>query len=244
MSMKSCAAILLSLLLCACAAKPEAASAPPPAAAAKKAVAADALVRRADDLVSSKKHAQALPLLDEAIAQYERAYRQPGVLVYSARSGPETLAYALNGHKKNTPARVYGAEWGRAYFLRGFALVDLDRIPEAKAAYDAAIALSPRNSQYLSERGHILALERDWPGSLQAFDEALRAVELTPPALHTGEQARALRGMAFAQVELGNLDAAKALHERVLRIEPANPISLNELRYIRDLEAKRRPSAR
>ena len=50
--------------------------------------------------------------------------------------------------------------------------------------------------------------------------------------------------MAFAQVELGNLDAAKALHERVLRIEPANPISLNELRYIRDLEAKRRPSAR
>ncbi|KQU84770.1 hypothetical protein ASC78_09750 [Variovorax sp. Root318D1] len=207
--------------------------------AAKNANSADALVRRAAELVSSKKPTEALPLLDQAIAQYERAYRESGVLAYSARSAPETLLYALEGHKQNIRAQVYGVEWGLAYFLKGFALIDLGRIPEAKAAYEAAIKLSPRNSQYLSERGHIHALERDWLGSLQAFDEALRAVELTPPALNTREKTRALRGMAFAQVELGNLNAAKALHERVLQIDPANRMSVNELQYIKDQLAKR-----
>jgi tetratricopeptide (TPR) repeat protein len=239
MSVKLCVAFLLSLLVCAFAPSPGALAASP-AEAAGNPDAADALVRRAAELVGARNHAQALPLLDEAIARYERAYRRPGVLVYSARSGPENLAYALAGHEKNIPIHVYGAEWGLAYFLRGFALIDLDRVPEAKAAYDAAIALSPRNSQYLSERAHIHAIERDWPGSLRAFDEALRAVELTPAPLYIQEQTRALRGMAFAQVELGNLDAAKTLHARVLRIDPANPMSMNELRYIRNLESKRR----
>lgn len=247
MFLKSGATVLLSLFLGACAtqavapgnigARDAAYNAP-----AKSVEAANSLVRQARVLVTSKHSAQALPLLDQAIPVYERAYRRDDVLAYSARSMPETLFYALQGHEKNTSARVYGAEWGLAYFLKGFALIDLQRVAEAKPAYEAAIALSPRNSQFLAERAHIHAIERDWTKSFIAFEKALEATEFSPSPVKNRETARALRGMAFAQVELGNLDAAKALHERVLQMDANDPISRKELIYIEGLKNRPSPS--
>lgn len=233
MGMKFFAAILLSLLLSACATKPNVPAAPP-AAQAKSVDAGTALVAQAAVFLNTKKPAQALPLADQAIAYYESTYRKSGVLVFSARSLPESMLYALEGAEAKMSAQVYGVEWGLAYFAKGFALVDLHRIPEAKVAYDAAIKLSPRNSKYLSERAQIDIVERNWQKALEAFQKALDAADLSPPQLKTAETTRALRGMAFAQVELGNLAAAKALHERVLQLDPKNEMSLNELRYIQN----------
>lgn len=233
MGMKFFAAILLSLLLSACATKPNV-PAPLPAAQAKSPDAGTALIEQAAVFLAAKKPAQALPLADQAIAYYESTYRKSGVLVFSSRSLPESMLYAMEGAKAKMSAQVYGIEWGLAYFLKGFALVDLHRIPEAKAAYDAAIRLSPNNSKYLSERAEIDAVERNWQKALEAFQKALDAADLSPPQLKTAETTRALRGMAFAQIELGNPAAAKALHERVLQLDPKNEKSLNELRYIQN----------
>jgi tetratricopeptide (TPR) repeat protein len=242
MVMKFFAAALLSLLVSACATQPETASPPnplPPLAAVPKADPGAALVRQAGEAVAAKKPAEALLLADKAIAYYEGTYRRNGVIAYAARSAPESLFYAVLGPKEKTSVHVYGIDWSLAYFLKGFALVDLHRIPEARAAYDAAIQLSPRNSAYLSERAETDIAERHWQSALEIFQRALDTAEISPPDRKTAETTRALRGMAFAQIELGNLDAAKALHERVLQLEPGNEKSLHELRYIQQQKARK-----
>lgn len=101
------------------------------------------------------------------------------------------------------------------------------------------MALAPHNSHYLSERAEVYASQKDWATSLREFRAALAAAEVTPPELKNRELTRALRGMAFAQIELQNLDEAEALHRRVLQIDPNDAISLRELQYIRTLRARK-----
>lgn len=233
------AAMALSLVLSACATKPDTPSSSNVVAAQGDAE-ANRWVEEAARLVVAHKPAQALPLAEKAIASYENAYRKEAGLVYSSRSPDESLLYALQGASAKTSTNVYGIHWGLAYFLKGYALVDLQRIAEARLAFDAAIALSPRNSKYLSERGEVEISQKNWAQALIIFQRALDAAEFSPPKLKTSETTRALRGMAYAQIELGNLDAAKSLHQRVLLLDPQNKISLNELEYID--KQQRRPN--
>lgn len=239
---KTSAALLLSLLLAACATQPEgkvepaaqatASAKPAPTTSDEDNDANAQRVLRALSLIQAKKPAEALPLAQQAVAEYEKRYRKSGVISFSSRSLVETLVYLGQAASANTPAKVHGPWFGLAYFTQGFALVDLHRIPEARQAFDAAILLSPQNSKYLSERGNIDALEKNWRASFDRFKQALDAAQLSPEQVKTSETTRALRGMAFAKIELGDLDAAKALHERVLALDPANAMSRSELRYI------------
>lgn len=246
---KISALLLLSMFLGACASQPEGkveaaaegmASAKPVRATIDEDNEPNAkLVMQSLELIQAKKPASALPLAQQAVAEYEKRYRQRGGVSFSSRSLVETLAYLAQAASANTPAKVHGPWWGFAYFAKGFALVDLHRISEAKEAFDAAIQLSPQNSKYLSERGNIDALEKNWRASFDRFRQASDAAQLSPEQVKTSETTRALRGMAYAEIELGNLDAAKALHERVLALDPANAMSHSELRYIED--QKNRP---
>ncbi|MGJ7606989.1 tetratricopeptide repeat protein [Variovorax sp. LT1R20] len=240
------AVLLLSLLLGACASQPEgkgeaaaegmASTKPTPTTTDEEVDANAKLVLQSLELIQAKKPAQALPLAQQAVAEYEKRYRQSGGLSFSSRSLVETLAYLAQAASANTPAQVHGPWWGFAHFAKGFALVDLYRISEAKEAFETAIHLSPQNSKYLSERGNIDALEKNWRASFDRFKQALEAAALSPEQVKTSETTRALRGMAYAEIELGNLDAAKALHERVLALDPANAMSRSELRYLQNLK--------
>jgi tetratricopeptide (TPR) repeat protein len=192
--------------------------------------------------INAKASAKAIPSLDETIAYYEKANRQPGTRAYSARSPVEGLAYMMDASQAKITARTYTEEWGAAYYYKAYALIDLARVAEAKTALDAAIELAPRNARYLSERGHIDAVERNWPASLMTFKKALEACELSPADVKLQETTRALRGMAFAQVELKDLAGAEALHRRVLELDPADVVSRKELQYIQKLRA--RPAGR
>jgi tetratricopeptide (TPR) repeat protein len=240
------AAFALTLLLAACA-TPNAPTPPSASTATSKPqtpdddAGMDRRLERAGQWVLARKSAEALPLLDEVIAHFERKYRNGAERAYSARSPAESLLYLLEASKAQPPtgARVYAATWGQAYFLKGYALVELRRLDDAKAALTSAIDLAPHNSQYRSERGQVYAYQRDWRTSLQEFRAARDAAEFTPPELKNRELTRALRGMAFAEVELQNLDEAEAIHKRVLQIDPNDAISLKELRYIRTLRARK-----
>jgi tetratricopeptide (TPR) repeat protein len=244
------AAFALTLLLAACATRN--APTPPPASTASAKpqtpdsdAGMDRRLEQAGQLVQARKSAEALPVLDEVIAHFEKKYRNGAERAYSARSPAEGLLYLLEAGKAQPPigARVYAATWGQAYFLKGYALVELLRLDDAKAALTSAIDLAPHNSQYRSERGQVYAYQRDWRTSLQEFRAARDAAEFTPPELKNRELTRALRGMAFAEIELQNLDEAEAIHKRVLQIDPNDAISLRELRYIRTLRARKNLSS-
>lgn len=234
-------AVLLALMLAACAAprSPD----PPGSPAAAKAqqvddTTMDSQLLLAAQLLKDKRAALALPIADAIVAHYEGAYRSSGGRAYSARTPAERLAYLTQASTAGSPATVYPETWGEAYYLRGYALVELGRLPEAMAALGSAVELAPRNSRYLSERAQVYALQKEWRTSLKEFRTAYEAADVSPEDAREREQTRALRGMAYAEIELKNLDTAELLHRRVLQIDPTDPVSIRELLYIRLLRQK------
>jgi tetratricopeptide (TPR) repeat protein len=206
-----------------------------------------ALLADGVDKMRAGKPAEALAEHFEPVArEYESRYRSADKKVYSSRSTVETLFYLLQGAvaEPKQSATVYSANWGLAYFLKGYALIELKRLPEAGAALDSAVALAPKNAQYLNERGQSFILEKNWDAARKIFVEAESAArEFSPEHLRTSELSRALRGQGYVQIELNNLDEAEKLYDRSLAMNKDDRMARGQLRYIAGLREKRSDEA-
>jgi Flp pilus assembly protein TadD len=191
-------------------------------------------------LVQSKKSAEAIQIFDSVAAGYESKYKDKNTRFYSARSPAETLFYTLDAANANKgSATVVSGNWGYAYYLKGYALLDLGRVAEAKVQLQRAVTLSPQNSQFLSELGHVYQLEKDWQPALQIFQRAEGAAkEFSPANARNAELGRAWRGMGFAYVELNRLDEAEAMYRKCLELDKNDAAAMRELRYVQGVKAK------
>src|SRR5947209_3513300 len=101
-------------------------------------------------LARAKPPSDAVACFDQATALYESRLKDKNVRYYSARSPTETLFYALEsatGANNKTGAVVVSANWSYAHYLKGYALLDLGRVAEAKTQLQRAVALAPQNAQ-------------------------------------------------------------------------------------------------
>ncbi|RST31597.1 hypothetical protein HMF7854_12690 [Sphingomonas ginkgonis] len=151
----------------------------------------------------------------ETPARTDKLYFSPGSL-------PETLFYGAMAAKMKKEAVMLDGSLAEAHWLRGFALVDLDRSDAAKGDLDRAVQLAPLNSRYLAERGEWYKNRRDWERSYADFDQAVTAAGLSSGERTGRDKARALRGMAFARVEQDRLDDARKLLNQALAADPGN----------------------
>ncbi|MCS0584003.1 tetratricopeptide repeat protein [Massilia pinisoli] len=206
----------------------------PPAASARAAEAEQQQqVDAAARLLQQGKPAEAIDGVDKVIAHFEALRKDKTDLAYCARSPAEYLVYLLQATKDGTPASVYGPAWCDAYFLRGYALIELGRIGEARAALERAVQLAPREAHYRSELAELYAREKNWDEALAAFDASAKVAEESVDKEHNNaELGRALRGKGFVLVELAKLDEAEAMYRRCLEIDPADRKAMNELRYV------------
>ncbi len=179
-------------------------------------------------------------VLDPFIAALEARYRdQPGVL-YCANSQAEALFYLVKESTQQHAATVLDGAWCDAYFMRGFAQFDLGRLDLAEADYARALALEPENPHVLSEMGDMHLRHKDWPGAITYFEHAIEATKtFGAEERKTAETTRALRGVGYADVELGRLEDAEARYARCLEIDPHDEKARAELAYVKDLRAKR-----
>jgi tetratricopeptide (TPR) repeat protein len=190
-------------------------------------------------LVQSRKPIEAISYFDKVIAGYEDAYKSEEAKLYCARWQVETVMYLLEAAKAKTSAKVVSANWAYAYYLKAYALLELGRIGEAKELLGRAIALSPRNSQFLSEMGNIYQREQNWPKALETFQAAEAAArEISPQDQKVLDQSRALRGLGYVFVEQRKLDEAEKVYRQCLELDSKDSRALNELRYIQGLRAK------
>ncbi len=128
--------------------------------------------------MQSKKSTEAIQIFDSVAAGYENKYKDKNTKFYSARSPAETLFYTLDAANSNKgSATVVSGNWGYAYYLKAYALLDLGRVSEAKVQLQRAVTLSPQNSQFLSELGHVYQLEKNWQSALQIFQRAEAAAK-------------------------------------------------------------------
>jgi tetratricopeptide (TPR) repeat protein len=183
---------------------------------------------------------------DPVIAYYEEIHRKASVRAYSSRSQTESLFYLLEAatskQEPRSDAAVYSANWGDAYYVKAYALIELKRLSEAKAALLAAVALAPRNAQYLGELGNLHLMERDWNAAKPVFDAAETAArEFSSKDVQTAELTRALRGQGFVLIETNQLDEAAKRYRTSLEIDANDTRAKNQLAYI---EQRRAAAAR
>ncbi|MCX5705785.1 MAG: tetratricopeptide repeat protein [Candidatus Omnitrophica bacterium] len=176
---------------------------------------------------------------DKVIIDFESKYEGRKERVYCARTPPEKLLYLLMAVKEKREATAISATWADAYFMKGYALIELGRISEAKQFIEQALVFSPNNSQYLSELGYVYQTEKNWSKSLELFKAAEEsAIAYSPEESKKDELGRARRGLGYVFVEMGQLNKAKEKYLQCLEADPADNKAKAELEYIRKLQSK------
>lgn len=211
---------------------------------AEEAVAAD-LLEQARKLVDAKKPAEALPYLDRVLAIFVKQYSDVNTIYLSARDQTESALYQMEAaaSKSGRQVKVISGGWSYAYFRKSYVLTELHRSFEAKAFLDRAIALSPWNATYLSERGHLYQMERNWPEAMKSFARAAEGARMTSPVeSRQSDLARAWRGMAFVYIEQNRLADAEVLYRKCLDANPNDPMAQRELKYIASLRRRANPA--
>jgi tetratricopeptide (TPR) repeat protein len=207
-------------------------------AADKAELARYAQLMQARDAIKAGRGADALPILDKVLADYEVSFPRGDKRLYVARDPKEALAYMLSAAADNKSASALTVWWGEALYMKGFVLVDLGRKDEAKAQFERLVELSPYHSEGLSELGNLYQGERNWPKALDYFERAQEATAYSPDAQQTSDGTRALRGQGFVLVELHRIDEAETKYRKCLEMDPNDAKAKNELEYIRQLRAK------
>jgi tetratricopeptide (TPR) repeat protein len=171
--------------------------------------------------------------LDPAIAEFRKTYAHERRKIYCSRSEVETIANLLAAASKNIDAVVQNGNWSQAYFLKGFALADLHRIPEAREELERALALSPFNSKYLSERAHLYVIDKNWIEAEALYQRAEEQARATSPEeVKLSELTLALRGQGYVLVETGKLAEAEAKYRECIRLQPSDAKAAAELAYL------------
>jgi tetratricopeptide (TPR) repeat protein len=178
------------------------------------------LLTEGAQLAQSRKPVDAISYFDRIIAGYEEAYKGEEANLYCARWQIDSLMYLVEAGNAKTSAKLVSTNWAYAYYLKAYSLLDLGRISEAKPLLERAIALSPRNSQFLSEMGNIYQRDQNWPKALEVFMAAEAAArEFSPQGLKNIELSRAMRGLGYVYIEQGKLDDAEKMYRQCLELD-------------------------
>jgi tetratricopeptide (TPR) repeat protein len=199
------------------------------------------LLEEGQRLVKAKRPADAIPYFDQVAGLYQSRFKDKNVKYYSARTPTEMLLYmagAALSDKPRSDAVAVSANWGYAYYLKAYALIDLGRVGDAKTELLRATALSPQNAQFLAELGHVYQMEKNWTLAMDMFRRAEKATEFSPDQARDAEQARAWRGIGYVLVELGRLDEAESMYRKCLALNANDAMAQRELAYVLSQKAK------
>ncbi|HYJ06512.1 MAG TPA: tetratricopeptide repeat protein [Chthoniobacterales bacterium] len=205
------------------------------------------LLQEARTLLDNKKPQAAIVNCDKVIGLFKAHYGKRKEKVYCGRTPAENLGYlmkaaaAMNDGKFEAgkkQAIVISPTWSKAFFMKAFALAEMGNRDEAMTALQEAIALSPWNSQYLSELGYLYAVKKDWAKAMETYQAAEEHAALSPDDTKTEELGRARRGVGYVLVELGKLDEAEKKYEQCLKENPQDKKAAAELEDVRQRKAK------
>lgn len=237
-------ALLIAVAVPAPAAPPAPAAAPAPAKPAGFDDAAqEAKLMEAVRAMQQGRHSDAVAAAEQVIAAFESYYADPAVAYYSASEPAETIVLAGRFPPDKKQVTVLGPNWAAAWFVKGFALIDLGRPAEARPALERAVALAPLNAHYISELAEWHKTAKDWPTAYRLFEEAWAAAGFASADSRNREKGRAWRGMGFVLIEQGRLDEAQALFRKCLQLDPNDAGAKNELQYIEAQRARVRKTS-
>ncbi len=230
-------ALPIALLLSGCAAQPT--STPPPSQNAYSTDAGFGLLEAGMRELSKNAKRAKEEYFDKVIEDCEANFGDPEKRYYYARSSTESIFYLVKAAAEEKPTQVLNVACAEAYYLAGYASLDLGRVEDAEAYLFQALEWSPVNPRFRSELAHIKQVQRDWDAALAMFSEAEdNAGTFSPDDVKEAELTRAKRGVGFTLIELGRLDEAEAKFKECLEINANDEKAKHELKYIADLRSQ------
>jgi tetratricopeptide (TPR) repeat protein len=181
---------------------------------------------------------EALDSLDGVLATYDAAHAGETRQIYCGMSTTEALLYMGLAAKTRTGAIAVGPNYCTAMFLKGYALVDLNRLADARAVYERLITLAPMHAHFLAELGQTYRYEHNWPKMLETCTTAEGYAEFANPADVNTAKRMGWRCMGYALTEQHKYDEAAELYRKCLKLEPKDTIAAHELKYIDEQRAK------
>lgn len=209
-----------------------------------------AAIIAAYDAIQSQKFDVAVSKADLVIQSFEDGKQSDSVYRCASGSGDvvSTLLGAALGVDKGgvdegkTTTVAVADDICSAYFVKGFALIDLGKRGEALPNLEMAVEMDPDNQHYLNELAEWYKAERDWEKSLEIFTKASETSDLAIVLMEDKKQAteisnatscRAYRGIAFNHAEMRNWKKARSAIDKCLKLIPNDPRSQQELEYIK-----------
>lgn len=175
-----------------------------------------------------------------AIHQGARALQTDLAATYVCFQNQRECNYFLTSHPQLRRIRVLDWCVANAFYLKAFLLSQERRFPEALVCLEELIRLAPLAAPALREQGFVLGRLGRPRESLAAYGSAWAIASRLPSNLD--EAGLALRGMAVALVDLGELERAEKLLQDSLLIEPGNATAARELAYIARVKREGKPS--
>jgi hypothetical protein len=176
---------------------------------------------------------------DPVIEHFESAYQGTKSRVYSAQSMQQAILYSVLPGPEQQTTEVLDGVWANAYLLKGYALLELKNARGAQHALEAAVALSPMNSQYLAELAYAFQVQGDCDKSIATYAQAESAAALgSDDETKTRDVTRALRGQGYCLIEQGKLTEAETMYKKSLSLDPGDKKALGELKYIESQRKK------
>ncbi|TPG53957.1 tetratricopeptide repeat protein [Sphingomonas glacialis] len=182
---------------------------------------------------------EALTRIEPVIAAYRSAYAAETRQTYCGMSTAQTLAYMALATSEKHDAVALGPGYCEALYVKGFALVDLKRLPEARAVYEQVVTLAPMHAHFLTELGQTYRPDRNWPKMLDLCTKAAGLADLAPPEKVASEHSFAWRCMGYALTEQGKYDESEALYRKCLEVDPNDAKAKSELSYIAEQRRKK-----
>jgi tetratricopeptide (TPR) repeat protein len=192
------------------------------------------------DALWAGQYSKAEKIFARVITDFEE--KHSGQRIYRCADGmDDTLQVAIlaAADAGTGPISVLGPEWCEALFGMGYVLIDLKRSDEAGKYLARAVEMAPTKAHYINEYAEWYKSRREWQRSHDLFAQAWDKVSHDKAGPNRTVAARALRGMGFNKIELGDLDEAKRLFNQSLEFELENAMAKSELEYIARLEATR-----
>ena len=121
----------------------------------------------------------------------------------------ETMVYRIAAAADEQSSEVLQINCADAYYMKGYALVDLGELNKAEVFVRKSLGLSPSNALYRSELGQILQSQGEWELALESFAQAEEdAKTFSPEPVKQAEFTRAKRGVGFNFFDFVRLDDA------------------------------------
>lgn len=195
-------------------------------------------VDKATEVLYDGNPAEAVRLVEPVIAAFDAEHVDKSRTYFCAADNVAMLTLLGQSAAAKKDAVVLASTWCDALFVKGFALIDLKRLPEAGAFLERAAEMDALNAHYINEYAEWHKSNRNWQRSFDLFEKARDAAAYAPEKYRPEFEARSLRGMGFTKIELGDLDLAEKYFRDSLKLVPKHQGALQELDYIKTLRKK------